>query len=130
MSWLPSDLVHPTTVPIGEAGVWPPTTMTAEADREDLARHAREIDDHESFNYALFDRDETALLGCAYIDPTEKPGADAEISWWVIDSLVGSDLEAALDASVPSWIERDWPLEDPRYIGRDLTRREWIGLPD
>ncbi|MFA9565947.1 MAG: GNAT family N-acetyltransferase, partial [Acidimicrobiales bacterium] len=113
----------------GEAWGWPTTTMTAEADREDLARHAQEIEDHESFNYALFDRDETALLGCVYIDPPEKPGADAEISWWVIDSLVGSELEAALDASVPAWIGRDWPLEDPRYVGRDLTWREWIDLP-
>ena len=114
----------------GEAWGWPTTTMTAEADREDLARHAQEIDDHESFNYALFDRDETALLGCLYIDAPEKPGADAEISWWVIDSLVGSELEAALDASVPGWIGPDWPLEDPRYVGRDLTWREWIDLLD
>ena len=114
----------------GEAWGWPTTTMTAEADREDLARHAQEIEDHESFNYALFDRDELALLGCVYIDPPEKPGAGAEISWWVVDSLVGSELEAALDAFVPAWIERDWPLEVPRYIGRDLTWREWIDLPD
>jgi RimJ/RimL family protein N-acetyltransferase len=163
MSWLPGEFVHPTMVPIGEAGHhlrpihpddteldmialmgsqerlwsiygeawgWPPTTMTADADREDLARHAQEIEDHESFNYALFDCDETALLGCVYIDPPEKPGADAEISWWVIDPLVGSKLEAALDACVPAWIGRDWPLKDPRYVGRDLTWREWIDFPD
>ena len=114
----------------GEAWGWPAATITAEADREDLARHAQEIDDHESFNYALFDRDETALLGCVYIDPPEKPGADAEISWWVIDSLIGSDLDGLLAATVPAWIERDWPLENPRYIGRDLTWREWLDLPD
>ncbi len=113
----------------GEAWGWPTTTMTAEADRDDLARHAQEIEDHESFNYALFDRDETALLGCVYIDPPEKPGADAEISWWVIDSLVNSELEGAIDAFVPAWIGRDWPLENPRYVGRDLTWREWIDLP-
>lgn len=39
------------------------------------------------------------------------------------NSLVGSGLEAALDASVPAWIERHWPLKDPRYVGRDLTWR-------
>ena len=37
----------------GEAWGWPPPTMTFEADREDLARHEREIEAHESFNYAL-----------------------------------------------------------------------------
>ena len=77
----------------GEAWGWPPAHMTHEQDREDLARHAAEMETHESFNYALFDADETALLGCVYIDPPEKPGADAEISWWVVDECVGTDLE-------------------------------------
>lgn len=125
--WLPAHQERLWSI-YGEAWGWPSTTLTAEADRDDLARHAQEIDDHESFNYALFDRAETALLGCVYIDSPEKPDADAEISWWVIDSLVGSDLEGALDAYVAAWIERDWPFEDPRYIGRDLTWREWIDL--
>lgn len=114
----------------GEAWGWPPATMTAEQDREDLARHAEEIEAHESFNYALVDREESALLGCVYIDPPEKPGADAEICWWVVDSVVDTDLEAALDATVPAWIDQAWPLHRPRYIGRDITWREWIDLPD
>ena len=99
----------------GQTWGWPPPTMTAEQDRVDLARHAQEMEDHESFSNALFDRDETALLGCVYIDPPSKPGPDAEVSWWVIDSLVGSELAAALDASMPAWIARDWPFEAPRY---------------
>ena len=90
-------------------GAGHPRTMTHEQDREDLARHADEMQTHESFNYALFDADETALLGCVYIDPPEKPGADAEISWWVVDECVGTDLEAALDELVPRWIADDWP---------------------
>ena len=114
----------------GEAWGWPPATMTASEDRQDLARHAQEMEDHESFNYALFDRDETVLLGCVYIDPPEKRGADAEVSWWVVDSLVGSVLEATLDAFVPAWIRRDWPFDNPRFVGHDLTWREWIDLPD
>ena len=84
--------------------------MTREQDREDLAHHAAEMETHESFNYALFDADETALLGCVYIDPPEKQGADAEISWWVVDECVGTDLEAALDELVPRWIAEAWPL--------------------
>ncbi len=50
---------------------WPPATMTKQADREDLRRHAEEMVRNESFNYAVFDADETALLGCVYIDPPE-----------------------------------------------------------
>jgi hypothetical protein len=105
----------------GEAWGWPPATMTAERDRDDLAHHEAEIARHESFNYALFDAGETELLGCVYIDPAQKPGADAEISWWVVDDLVGGPIEAALDDLVLRWIEDKWPFLGPRYIGRDLT---------
>jgi hypothetical protein len=114
----------------GEAWGWPPAAMTYEQDRADLARHQAETEAHESFDYALFDRAETALLGCVYIDPAEKAGADAEISWWVVDPLAGSDVEAALDALVPRWIAASWPLERPRYVGRDLTWDQWRELPD
>jgi RimJ/RimL family protein N-acetyltransferase len=113
----------------GKAWRWPPETMTAEQDREDLQHHADEMERHESFNYALFDEAETVLVGCVYIDPPEKVGgADAEISWWVVDSYVGTPVEAALDAFVPRWIGEDWPLEHPRYVGRDLSWDEWIAL--
>ena len=114
----------------GQAWGWPPATMTAEQDREDLARHAAEMETHESFNYALLNADETALLGCLYVDPPEKEGADAEISWWVVDECVGTDLEAALDELVPRWIDEEWPLTRPRYVGRDLSWEAWLALPD
>ena len=114
----------------GEAWGWPTATMTAEADREDLARHAEEMTRNESFNYALFDAQETMLLGCVYIDPPERVGADAEISWWVVDDLVGSDIEVALDALVPHWIASQWPLTSPRYVGRDLSWADWLALPE
>lgn len=99
----------------GEAWGWPPADMTFEEDREDLARHEREIEAHESFNYAVLDESEAELLGCVYIDPPEEPGADAEVSWWVVAGAVGSELEAALDAFVPRWVTEDWPFETPRF---------------
>jgi hypothetical protein len=114
----------------GEAWGWPPATMTYEQDRADLARHEEEIASHQSFNYALFDAAETALLGCVYIDPPERAGADAEISWWVVDELVGTDRERALDLFVPRWIEEAWPFRQPRLIGRDLSWEAWLRLPE
>ena len=104
--------------------------MSAEADRADLARHAAEMERNESFNYALFDRDETRLLGCVYIDPPEREGADAEISWWVVDDLVGSELDGELGTAIPAWIADSWPLERPRYVGIDLSWAEWLALPE
>jgi hypothetical protein len=114
----------------GPAWGWPPSTLTYEQDREDLARHEDEIARHLSFNYALFDAQETALLGCVYIDPPEKTGADADISWWVIDTLVGSEIERCLDELIPRWIHSAWPFAAPRFIGRDLSWSEWLALPD
>jgi RimJ/RimL family protein N-acetyltransferase len=99
----------------GESWGWPPATMTADQDREDLARHEAEIERHESFNYALFDNGETELLGCVYIDPPIQDGTGAEISWWVVDWLVGGPIEAALDELVPRWIAADWPITNPHY---------------
>lgn len=113
----------------GDAWGWPPAAMTDEQDREDLARHEREAERHESFNYALLDKAETELVGCIYIDPPEKAGADAEISWWVREEYVGSDLEHALDDFVPRWIEGNWPIKSPRYIGRDISWNDWLALP-
>jgi hypothetical protein len=113
----------------GEAWGWPPATMTREQDLDDLVHHETEIEAHLSFNYALFDEAETELLGCVYIDPPQKVGADAEISWWVVDALAGGPVEAALDAAVPGWVAQDWPLERPRYVGRDVSWSDWLALP-
>ncbi|PUA81306.1 GNAT family N-acetyltransferase [Nocardioides currus] len=99
----------------GETWGWPPATMTAEEDRTDLQRHWDEALAHESFNYAVFDADETELVGCVYIDPPDRDGVDAVISWWVRDEHVASPVEAALDELVPRWIAEEWPLQAPYY---------------
>ena len=95
----------------GEAWGWPPATMSFEADREDLARHEAEIEAHVTFNYAVLDAAESELLGCVYIDPPEEgsaPGSDAVVSWWVVDAATGGELERALDAFVPGWLQDTW----------------------
>lgn len=95
----------------GTAWGWPPADMTPEQDRADLARHAREIAAHESFNYAVLDAAETALLGCVYLDPpaeSDPPGTEAVVSWWVVDAAVGSALDRELAAFVPAWLADVW----------------------
>jgi hypothetical protein len=88
--------------------------MTFEEDRLDLERHEREIAAHESFNYAVFDADESRLLGCIYLDPPgDDPDHDVIFSWWVIDACAGSALEAELDRFVPEWVTAAWPFTRP-----------------
>jgi hypothetical protein len=92
--------------------------MTFEADREDLERHAEEIERQETFNYALLDEGETELLGCVYIDPPDDRSAaeaDAFSSWWVIDREAGGELERALDDFVPRWLAKTWGFGSVDY---------------
>jgi hypothetical protein len=102
----------------GESWGWPPAGMTYEHDRVDLARHEREIAEHVTFNYAVLDEGETELLGCVYIDPPDErtpPGADALVSWWVVDPEAGGDLERALDELVPRWLAERWGFRSVHY---------------
>ena len=101
-----------------EAWGWPPDWMTYEQDRKDLARHENEMSRGEAFVYAIFDRQETELVGCVYIDPpddTSPPGTDAVVSWWVVDRLVDSQLDHELEAFVPRWLADTWGFRAPHY---------------
>lgn len=96
----------------GKAWGWPPSTMTYEQDREDLAHHEREIAEQMTFNYAVLDDAETALVGCVYIDPPPQGAdVDAVVSWWVVDAHAGGPLEHALDDVVPGWLRETWGFE-------------------
>jgi hypothetical protein len=101
----------------GQAWGWPPADMTKEQDLADLERHEEEMRRNESFNYAVFDPDETELLGCVYIDPPQAEGADADVAWWVVDRMVGTGLEDALREAIPDWLREAWPFERPRVAG-------------
>jgi len=97
----------------GEGWGWPPEAMTVEADREDLAHHVDEMDAREGFNYAVLDAAETELYGCVYVYPPAA-AEDADVSWWVVDSERGGELERALDATLPGWFAEAWGFESTR----------------
>jgi hypothetical protein len=115
----------------GKAWGWPPETMTLEQDRDDLARHAREIEAHESFNYAVLDADESVLAGCVYIDPPGPAavGHDAVVSGWVVDDRVGSDLDRELAVFVSGWLSVTWGFRTP-LIGVDPSEQPAGERPD
>lgn len=96
----------------GEAWGWPPASMTAEQDVEDLQHHADEMDRHESFNYAILPADESELFGCIYIDPvrTDDPQRiEAEASWWVTPRAP-QWLSERLGELATVWIRDSWPF--------------------
>ena len=98
---------------------WPRESMTLAEDRADLVRHAREAEANESFNYVLMNSAESAVLGCIYIDPPGNPEVevevDAEVTWWVVDDVSGTDLNEAVNHFVPAWIEKNWPFTRPSF---------------
>jgi hypothetical protein len=114
----------------GEVWGWPPADMTRQQDLDDLVRHVEEMERNESFNYAIFNASERVLKGCVYVDPPEKAGSDADISWWVIRAELGGALDAAIRREVPAWIRDEWPFTEPRFIGIDLSWQQWLALPD
>jgi hypothetical protein len=93
-TWLPAGFAHPIRVDLSGGF------------------HLRPI---ESFNYALLNADESALFGCIYIDPSADAAIDAEVSWWVVDELVGTGIEAELAAFVPRWLREQWLLESVSF---------------
>jgi hypothetical protein len=111
----------------GRAWGWPEADLTFDEDRDELARHEREIRDHLSFNYAVLDAAESRLFGCLYIDPAERVGADADVSWWLVADA-GAALEAELSEFVPRWLATEWPFTNPRFVGRDLSWDDWLAL--
>ena len=90
--------------------------MTPEQDRDDLVHHEREMARREAFNFAILDADESHLLGCIYLDPPgHEIGCDVVVSWWVVDTRVGSTLESELSRFVPAWVTTDWPFTNPLF---------------
>ena len=96
----------------GDAWGWPPASMTAEQDVDDLQHHADEMGRHESFNYAILPADETELFGCIYIDPIpieDDQQIEAEVSWWVT-ATAPDWLRHRLGDLATAWIHDAWPF--------------------
>lgn len=109
---------------------WPAPDMSLTDDLVDLGWHQKEAQLRRSFNYAVLTPDERRLLGCVYVDPPEKQGADAEVCLWVRSDEEDGDLEEVLEAAVRSWLDAEWPFETIRWPGREISWEEWDALPD
>jgi hypothetical protein len=109
---------------------WPRAGLTLEQDLVDLAWHQKEGELRRSFTYAVLTPDEARLLGCVYIEPPKKVGADVDVTFWVRVDEDDSGLEKELEEFVREWLETAWPFESVRYPGRDLSWWEWQALPD
>src|SRR4051794_18555250 len=86
----------------------PPFVETVAANLVDLGWHQKEFELRRSFAYTVLAPDESQVVGCVYVDPSETH--DARVWMWVRRSAWEDGLDPLLDAAVRDWIARDWPF--------------------
>ena len=109
---------------------WPSADLTLEQDLIELGWHQKEFQLGSSFAYTVMSLDENKCLGCVYVDPSEKAGYDAQVTFWVRQSEVIKGLEEKLFAAVKTWLSVQWWFTRAAFPGRKLSWQDWDGLPD
>ena len=95
----------------------PPFVPTIELNLVDLGWHQKEVELRRSFAYTVVSPDESEVLGCVYLYPSETH--DAQIKLWVRQSAWDDGLDPVLEATVREWIATRWPFERVTFAERD-----------
>jgi hypothetical protein len=83
----------------------------------DLGWHQKEFELRRSFAYTVVAPDESQVLGCVYVDPSETH--DARVWLWVRKSAWDDGLDPVLEAAVREWIATRWAFERVTFGERD-----------
>ena len=109
--------------------IWPdsgwPDGLTLEQNLIDLGWHQKEFQRRSSFAYTVVTPDETRVIGCVYIEPTNKSGFDAEVYFWRREGGIGSPPDAKLNEVVRAWLAEEWPFENVAFPGRSIDWKAW-----
>jgi RimJ/RimL family protein N-acetyltransferase len=98
---------------------WPREGFTIEENLADLERHQQEFLDREAFAYTVVSLEESRVLGCVYINPTDRGNAEAKVHMWVRQSEYDKGLDGVLFQTVKKWMESSWPFNHVIYPGRE-----------
>jgi hypothetical protein len=98
---------------------WPREGFTIEENLADLEQHQQEFLDRKAFAYTVVSLDESRVLGCLYINPSESANADASVYMWVRESEYDKGLDAFLFQTVKDWLDSSWPFTAVIYLGRE-----------
>ena len=99
-------------------GPWPKPGFTLEENLADLKRHQQEFFSRKAFAYTVVSLDETRVLGCVYINPSETIASDAVVVMWVRQTEYDKGLDEILFNKVRNWISSEWPFKKVDYPGR------------
>jgi len=114
-----SSIAHLRATPGLESWGWPPLEgMSLAANREDLARHARDFAERKGFTYTVLRPGTEEVIGCLYIYPAkERDGdGDAVVRSWVRADV--AELDAPLHDAVSRWLAERWPFARVIYAAR------------
>ena len=90
---------------------WPRQGFSLAENRRDLVRHEYEFHMRIAFAYTVVTLDESCVIGCVYISPSESH--DALVEFWMRDSHV--ELTVGLESALRNWVADCWPFEQVEY---------------
>jgi len=100
-----------------EGGPQPPFVPTVRDNLVDLGWHEHEFRIRRSFAYTVVAPDESQVLGCVYVYPSETH--DARVRLWVRKRAWDEGLDPVLERSVREWVASRWPFERVTFEERD-----------
>jgi hypothetical protein len=95
----------------------PPFVPTVAQNLVDLGWHQKEFELRRSFAYTVVAPDESEVLGCVYLYPSETH--DARVRLWVRKSAWDDGLDPVLEAAVREWVAARWPFGRVTFEERD-----------
>jgi hypothetical protein len=94
----------------------PPFVATVAENLVDLGWHQKEFELRRSFAYTVVAPDESQVLGCVYITPSDTH--DARVRMWLRRSAWEDGLDPLLETALREWLLRKWPFQKLDWADR------------
>jgi hypothetical protein len=98
------EAINARVAPDGSDDSWSETTL--EENLVDLGWHQKEFELRRSFAYTVVALDESRVLGCVYLYPSDE--ADVEVRLWVRREAWDEGLDPVLEETVRAWLAEKW----------------------
>jgi hypothetical protein len=99
-----------------EGSPQPPFVKTVAENLVDLGWHQKEFELRRSFAYTVVAPDESRVLGCVYLYPSDE--ADVEVRMWVRREAWDEGLDPVLEQTVRDWLDEEWPFRSADWPER------------
>jgi hypothetical protein len=110
------EAINARVAPDGRDDPWSETTL--EENLVDLGWHQKEFELRRSFAYTVVTPDESRVLGCVYLYPSDE--ADVEVRLWVRREAWDEGLDPLLEQAVREWLAEQWPFRS--VVWHERTR--------